>query len=618
MLFTPIIVSNDECLATTVDGHDSKSAVVEGGVGPLLAKQQRSILGSEHRFRSQLATKTVSLTEHHTREDSSLENRLGELEPVAPPQKKQPGAETAKTAAAWKGDAVSCDVFSLIAMTDEQRHKLQAQHRDSTHLNESCIHCGKQTIVGHANPKDGTHSCEECGAVQPSTQKIARNRNGGCPDESEDATVRGDVCYTVPKPTNTKRGVLENQFLQHTGQRFGSTNVPAVLQRVNMAVAARAFREQTQNVDSRCQLICTRAFNELKSLVEKQLRSHPPSLQLQELVQRTIQQFVFRMTSHLVVCVDSSKCTVNVSSWSIRSIMLVCFCMCIEDCIRCANDNTNNRQMSQSSNFTLPSECDNLDVMRRLFDSVRSNVSKRELEVNTLCQIARQLMTMRQPGVRCNHGLSTNNLLSVDVADSVGFKSNSNFLQQSYRDGCNGDSDDTSSISSRSTNPNELLSLNSLRTNSPSPLMRVRSSSALTVGSNPSNPSNPSIPSIPSISSTSAPTSPIMPSTNSKNVTTALPSAFAFKRALADVKRKNQDLSKHTIANAQANLSKQNLIREMAQLCVNEHKTVEQVVLDYCYRVQRTNNNEDEEEEDCSPNGRDSPTKRVRFHPLSL
>lgn len=501
------------------------------------------------------------------------------------------------------GDELSMDD---LFMTEDELRRIREAKLDGRFLDEPCVDCKCKKVCAFADPKDGTHSCDHCGLVQPFTEKISRNRNGGCTDESEDVTVRGDVVYGLPPdaPIRTKRD-LDRRRLHASGEDVYTTNVPASMRKAHGKCISQSFQERTAShgadphMQRRIDMLHTKALGVLERFVLTQPVS--PSELLKNAVRTTIQQFVRRMVMHAVACKHQAHCSVvNLTTWPVRSIMLVCYCMCLEDC-----------RGTQDLGEGMPPECSRPDVAFRMLKHVQGSLSQLESTVVTMTELGRSFMKMPNPELACeqeSHSSIKRSPLGVSPSRSdpgmsgrshafdvvhgatappfsrAPFQFSSHMMSQRRGDR---DSDDASSVSSRSTNGPLDSHL------SPSPLRHVRSSSTLSVGS---------------VSSVSTPTSPIPSQPGQSNRPgQPVPSQYPFKRALADIRRRNPWLAKHTITTAQAQLSNAHTVQMLHQLCISQKKSAEDVVLDYCKSFERENGGT----EDGA--GRESPTKRVRF-----
>ena len=351
---------------------------------------------------------------------------------------------------------------SICFVEAERRAKQRedAIARGHTHyLDDQCVDCHQKTIYAAFDRFDGSYTCL-CGVVQPFTHKESRNRNGGCPNEAEDPTVRADIVYGDVSFVGVK-SMSEHRRRTGWGSAAMSTNVPKNLQLAQAkSLAYTNMSEQQSDLPERAILLQTHRINsELEKFFQRMTTQ--PSQAVKELIDRTVRKFAKHISLHSKVCSDLANCKFPCRQWRNRTVMHICVYVCLQDCLQSMAQKETS-QSTSNGNFNMD-EWGSQDMLTQHLNFVKSDQHDPSTALNEqMCGQARCFMSMPDAATPCvkletatGAGLSSRSRASLGHIGNVQLRGNiasplgSVAMQMRRTDG--DDSDDTSSISSLST-----------------------------------------------------------------------------------------------------------------------------------------------------------------------
>lgn len=469
-----------------------------------------------------------------------------------------------------------------------------------------CISCKRYTVFYDYDRYDGSSSCDSCGVVQPNSQKISRNRNGGG-DEQEDKTVRGDAYMPYAAGWSKIRSKRDLNAAERMMNGHQSTCVPSKLESAQNSCISRSKKQwdeehQSSKTDhqKRVDLIVVQTITELHSLVDNPNVIFNPNKYLVELIESTIRRFADSYVSHRLVCTNKSKCFL-MDDWKTKVVMAVCASVCIEDCIRQTQEDTSNSVFKNRS-------WGNVDLLRSMLVFIQSKIGKgRTMEAENTCKLARDLFDMTDPSLPCIGNRQTTNALQIELPTL-----HPNPLMR-MRSESKCDSDDTSSISSRSTNQ-ELIAINfGLGANGAGSPLGPAAAHATTsmAGMPPPPPCSPTTTSITTVDSTM---------NELKRLECSRQNEFVFKKALANLsKDRSLKLTRNTVQKVKEMLSNPSEIEKLIKKQQSQKHTPERLLMDLCNTVARMTVNASQftpinqmQHFPPSEDIRGSPTKRVK------
>lgn len=470
-----------------------------------------------------------------------------------------------------------------------------------------CIGCKRYTVFEDFDRYDGSSSCDSCGVVQPNTQKISRNRNGGG-DEQEDKTVRGDAPMPHGSSWSKIRSKRDLKAAERMMNGYQSTCVPSKLESAQNSCISRSNKQwdeehQSKKTDhqKRVDLIVVQTITELHSLVDKQDHHFNPNQYLVELIESTIRRFADSYVSHRLVCTNKSKCFL-MDEWKTKVVMAVCASVCIEDCIRQSQEDTSNQIFKNHS-------WGNVDVLRSMLVFIQAKIGKgRTMEAENTCKLARDLFDMTDPSLPCIGNRQATNPLQIEIPTL-----HPNPLMRMRSEGkCDSDDNDTSSISSRSTNQ-DIIAINfGLGANAAaSPLGHATHGIAPVSCMPPPPPCSPT---------TTTLTSPDASMNDMKRLECSRQNEFVFKKALATLsKDRSLKLTRTTIQKVREMLCNPSEIDKLIKKQQTQQQSPERIIMDLCSTVTRLTVNASQftpinQMQHLPPSAdiRGSPTKRVK------
>jgi hypothetical protein len=466
---------------------------------------------------------------------------------------------------------------------------------NGTYASMPCVVCKRYTVFDDYDRHDGSSSCDSCGVVQPSTQKISRNRNGGG-DEQDDKTVRADAPMPYASTWSNIRSKRDLNAAERRMNGHQSTCVPSKFESAQNYCVSQSNKQwdkehQSSKTDhqKRVDLIVVQTIAELHSLVDNQIQPFHPNTYLIELIESTIRRFASSYVSHRLVCTNKIKCFL-MDDWKTKVVMAVCASVCIEDCIRQSQEDAANGRFKHQS-------WGNVDVLQSMLVFIRSKIGKgRTMEAENTCKLARHLFNMTDPALPCNGNRRTGTPLQTHALHP-------NPLMRMRSEGkCDSDDNDTSSISSRSTNQ-ELIAINF-------------GLGATGVGSPLGHAAHGIVP-----APFAPPPPPCSPLTTPLAASETITNEFVFKKALVNLSQnRSLKIARTTIQKVKEMLSIPSELDKLIRKQQTQQQSPEQVIMDLCTTVTRMTVNASQftpidqaQELLLTTDIRSSPTKRVKI-----